>query len=511
MTDNGVAKVRSNNRNAVLLPSVARWDTPENSQPFSPEYGLFSTPLRSLHSKPINPPEQMKKILPYALLGILAPSLAFGQDKGPNLVDNGSFETTSPVVTTWDQLDRASGWSNANGGTVDVFSAEGCTNTVGIPENDLGSSTAFEGSSYAGFVAWKDDQRPNWKRMVNGRDESPTRAAWNQYSEYLQAALNAPLTAGQKYDISFMVKLADKSDRAMSGIGAYCSPTMLNYAHRHHMDELADVASTNVLENKKDWVEVKGTFVADGDEKYVVIGAFGPNMEKKKVIEGADNQRAYYYIDAIAVRLHPEDDRDKDGVIDKEDNCPDEPGPVALGGCPDRDNDGVADKMDACPDKAGPVNQQGCPDTDGDGIADNLDKCPNVAGIAEMKGCPAIHEDTRKLFEKALTGIQFETGSAVIKKSSYGILDQVVAVMQNNPEYKLEIHGHTDSQGDDAKNMVLSEKRAASVREYLTNKGVDGTRLRSFGHGETEPVADNNTSAGRAKNRRVEFKVMFWE
>ena len=308
-----------------------------------------------------------------------------------------------------------------------------------------------------------------------------------------------------------MVKLADKSDRAMSGIGAYCSPTELNYAHRHHMDEFADVASTTILENKKDWVEVKGTFVADGDEKYVVIGAFGPNMEKKKVIEGADNQRAYYYIDGIAVRLHPEDDRDKDGVIDKEDNCPDEAGPVALGGCPDRDNDGVADKMDACPDKAGPVNQQGCPDTDGDGIADNVDKCPNVAGIKEMKGCPAIHEDTKKLFEKALTGIQFETGSAVIKKSSYGILDQVVGVMEQNPEYNLEIHGHTDSQGDDAKNMTLSEKRAASVREYLTGKGVDGARLRSFGHGETEPVEDNNTSAGRAKNRRVEFKVMFWE
>jgi len=99
----------------------------------------------------------------------------------------------------------------------------------------------------------------------------------------------------------------------------------------------------------------------------------------------------------------------------------------------------------------------------------------------------------------------------VIKKSSYGILDQVVTVMNENPEYNLEIHGHTDSQGDDAKNMTLSENRAAAVREYLTNKGVAANRLKSFGHGETEPVADNGNSAGRAKNRRVEFKVMFWE
>ncbi len=88
---------------------------------------------------------------------------------------------------------------------------------------------------------------------------------------------------------------------------------------------------------------------------------------------------------------------------------------------------------------AGPVTQQGCPDSDGDGIADNVDKCPKVAGVKEMKGCPAIKEETKKLFEKALTGIQFETGSAVIKKSSYGILDQVVSVMNENPEYNLEI------------------------------------------------------------------------
>lgn len=453
----------------------------------------------------------MKVALQIALAGALVPSLALAQEPGPNLVNNGGFESRNPDVKTWDQLSRASGWSNANGGSVDVFSKLGSKKNVGIPDNELGTSTAQEGENYAGFVAWKDDQRPNFKRLGNGRDEQPYKAAWNQYSEYLQTAISSPLTPGQKYDISFWVKLADKSDRAVNGIGAYCSPSQLSYTHRHHLTEMADVKSEAVLENKKDWVEVKGTFVADGDEKFLVIGAFGPNMEKKKVVEGADNQRAYYYIDGISLRLRPEDDRDKDGVPDKEDNCPDEAGVKALGGCPDRDGDGVADKMDACPDLAGPVNQQGCPDSDGDGFADNVDKCPTVPGIAEMKGCPGIKEETKKLFEKALTGIQFETGSAVIKKTSFGILDQVVAVMNENPAYNLEIHGHTDSQGDDAKNMKLSDDRAASVRTYLTNKGVAAARLRSEGHGETVPVADNKTAAGRAKNRRVEFKVMFWE
>lgn len=453
----------------------------------------------------------MKLALPLALLGLMAPGLAIGQDQGPNLVNNGSFENTDPAVKTWDQLGRATGWSNANGGSADVFTKLGCTTTVGIPDNELGSTTPFEGESYAGIVAWKDDMRPNWKRVLNGRDESPFKPAWNKYSEYMQMALASPLTAGQKYDISFMVKLADKSDRAVSGLGAYCSPVMLNYAHRHHLAELADVSSATILDNKKDWVEVKGMFTADGDEKYIIVGAFGPNMETSKVIEGPDNQRAYYYIDAIKLNLHPEDDRDHDGVPDKEDNCPDVAGLPSLGGCPDRDGDGVADSMDACPDLAGPINMQGCPDTDGDGIADNLDKCPTVPGVASMKGCPEVNEKTKQLFEKALTGIQFETGSAKIKKTSNSILDQVATVMKENPEYNLEIHGHTDSQGDDAKNMTLSEERAASVRQYLTDKGTTAARLKSFGHGETMPVEDNSTSTGRAKNRRVEFKVTFFE
>lgn len=434
------------------------------------------------------------------------------QEKGPNLISNGGFENLSSKVTTWDQLGRASGWSNANLGSVDVFSQESCKTTTGIPDNELGSTAAEEGVHYAGFVAWKDDMRPNWKRVLNGRDEEPFIPAWNQYSEYLQTALTGVLTAGQKYDIAFKVKLAGNSDRAVSGIGAYASPTELNYNHRHFLTETADISSAVVLNDKANWMEVKGTFVATGDEKFLVIGTFpASGMEKTKMVEGPDNQRAYYYIDGISINLHPEDDRDKDGIVDKEDACPDEAGVASTNGCPDRDGDGVADKMDACPDKAGPADKQGCPDSDGDGIADHLDKCPSVPGVASMKGCPEVNEDVKKLFAKALTGIQFETGKATIKKTSYSILDQVVGVMSDNPSYNLEIHGHTDSQGDDAKNLTLSEQRAASVKSYLEGKAVAADRLKSFGHGETEPVGDNATPAGRAQNRRVEFKVMFWE
>lgn len=202
-------------------------------------------------------------------------------------------------------------------------------------------------------------------------------------------------------------------------------------------------------------------------------------------------------------------DTDGDGITDAEDACPTVKGVISAKGCPDRDKDGIQDSEDACPDVFGIVAMKGCPDTDGDGIADNVDKCPTVKGVASNNGCPEIKEETKKVFDQALKGVQFETSKAVIKTSSYGILDNVAKIMKDNPEYKLDIHGHTDSQGDDAKNMILSKDRAASVKAYLVAKGIEAGRMDTEGFGETEPKATNDTPAGRAENRRVEFKVKF--
>lgn len=203
-------------------------------------------------------------------------------------------------------------------------------------------------------------------------------------------------------------------------------------------------------------------------------------------------------------------DVDGDGITDADDKCPNEKGTAANQGCPDSDGDGVLDKDDACPTVKGLKTLNGCPDTDGDGVADKDDACPTVKGLATNKGCPEVKEEVKKLFAQALTGIQFETGKDIIKKNSFAILDQVVKVMMDNPEYKLNIFGHTDNQGDDAKNMDLSQRRANAVQKYLVDKGVPSNRIISVkGFGETQPVADNTTTEGRAKNRRVEFKVEF--
>lgn len=202
-------------------------------------------------------------------------------------------------------------------------------------------------------------------------------------------------------------------------------------------------------------------------------------------------------------------DTDGDGIIDSEDKCPTVAGLEKFQGCPDTDGDGIQDSEDRCPKVAGTVALKGCPDKDGDGIADIDDKCPNVPGVKENKGCPAVKQETIEIFKQALQGIKFETGKDIIKPVSYPILDKVVKVMQDNPEYELDINGHTDNVGDDARNLTLSQARANAVKKYLSDKGIQASRMTATGFGETQPVGDNNTPAGRAENRRVEFKVKF--
>ena len=236
--------------------------------------------------------------------------------------------------------------------------------------------------------------------------------------------------------------------------------------------------------------------------------------------------------------VEPPKDRDGDGIVDSLDACPDQAGTAALQGCPDRDGDGIADKDDKCPDVAGLAKYQGCPipDTDKDGINDEEDKCPTVPGVARYQGCPVPDTDkdgvndeedkcpneagpasnfgcpviAPEIIEKvnlAARNVFFATGSSKLLAKSYPSLDNVVKILQDNPSYKVDIEGHTDTTGTHEKNMVLSNDRAASVKAYLVSKGINESRISSAGFGPDRPIATNKTAAGKAKNRRVEMKL----
>ena len=199
-------------------------------------------------------------------------------------------------------------------------------------------------------------------------------------------------------------------------------------------------------------------------------------------------------------------DTDNDGVGDDKDECPDAPGPLATKGCPDDDNDGTPNKDDRCPGQVGPLN--GCPDTDGDGVSDDRDRCPTQPGTEANEGCPEVEAAVQERLAYAARAVQFETGSAQLKESSYVVLSEVAGIMRQYPDYQLVIGGHTDNVGSDANNLQLSERRAAACRKFIVATGIDAGRIRSAGFGETQPVAGNDTAEGRRQNRRVVFELI---
>jgi type IX secretion system PorP/SprF family membrane protein len=197
-------------------------------------------------------------------------------------------------------------------------------------------------------------------------------------------------------------------------------------------------------------------------------------------------------------------DKDSDGIEDRQDDCPELPGLPEFRGCPDSDSDGIPDPKDPCPSQAGTLS--GCPDSDSDGIADKDDLCPEEAGLLALKGCPeTITVEEEKLLQKAAY-VQFKSGEAILLSSAFKILDEVVELLKNHPNGKLELIGHTDNSGSADKNQELSEQRALAVREFLISRGIDPDRISSSGKGSSEPIAPNNTAKGKSQNRRVEMK-----
>lgn len=231
-------------------------------------------------------------------------------------------------------------------------------------------------------------------------------------------------------------------------------------------------------------------------------------------------------------------DSDGDGVEDAKDNCPNAAGLDNFSGCPDSDGDGVEDAKDKCPDtkkgiktdangcnadsdndgiidtddkcpdtKMGiKVDARGCPlDTDGDGVLDTFDKCPSVMGDAANNGCPVVKKEVAKRLQFATRRINFESKNALVKVSSYPMLDEVANILKEYPDYSLRIGGHTDAYEKDP--AMLSQSRIDAVKSYLLGKGVAESRIVMAGYGKTRPVSLNASATARAQNRRVELEL----
>ncbi|MBI1795586.1 MAG: OmpA family protein [Candidatus Eisenbacteria bacterium] len=215
-------------------------------------------------------------------------------------------------------------------------------------------------------------------------------------------------------------------------------------------------------------------------------------------------------------------DSDGDGVPDGIDQCADTPkgATVDARGCPkDSDGDGVLDGIDQCANtpKGCTVDAKGCPsDADGDGVCDGLDLCPNTpAGLrVDEHGCPIeVNEREIELLDTGmirLQNINFETGKATLLAESFPMLADVAHILQQYPTLRIEIGGHTDNRGKADLNAKLSGDRAAAVLDYLKQNfpQISSSQFTSKGYGPDRPIAPNSTTLGRARNRRVEFKVL---
>ncbi|HEY4015348.1 MAG TPA: OmpA family protein [Polyangiaceae bacterium] len=269
-------------------------------------------------------------------------------------------------------------------------------------------------------------------------------------------------------------------------------------------------------------------FVTAGAGTRILTGYGGPDL---RIVAMLGTYLPIEDTDASSppVRIHAhvvdsEKDTDGDGIPDEIDACPTEPEdhkpPDPGDGCPalaDRDGDGIPDQYDKCPDepedKDGIDDLDGCPedDADNDGIPDAKDACPKEPGQPDpdpkKNGCPRfIHLEGGMV--RVLQQVHFATGSATILADSFPMLMEIAQLLKANPTIqKMRIEGHTDNHGGADYNLDLSKRRAASVRTWLVQHGIDAGRLESEGYGLTRPIETNDTDEGRAANRRVEFKI----
>ena len=234
------------------------------------------------------------------------------------------------------------------------------------------------------------------------------------------------------------------------------------------------------------FVDTDGDGVADGSDRC-------PNTPR-----GAS-------VDAYGCEL----DSDGDGVKDSKDKCPGTPKGVRVNadGCAaDSDGDGVADDKDMCPGtpKGAKVDARGCElDGDKDGVVDRLDECPNSPAGAQVdiRGCE-IKDEIR------LPGVNFASNSDRLLPGAEGVLNDAAATLRKNPSIRVEVEGHTDSDGAADYNESLSARRAATVHDYLVARGVSPDRMTVRGYGESQPIADNSTREGKAQNRRVVLGIV---
>ena len=387
----------------------------------------------------------MKQLLLFLVM-LAASSVIIAQDEEENLVPNGDFESanTKPLKTFGMLEELCDNWYTATKAPADLFAAGIRSEKVSIPQNEYGSQDAASGDLYAGFRAYT-------------KDKKKTRS-------YVAVQLTDELEKNQMYCVEFKVSLADLSKYGTNFIGAYFTDRKtiqpntgsivrdLNDIHIKHR-------SNKTMTMMDGWETICGTYVANGDEEYMVIGCFGsdteldlPKMKRPREATGAQTYDAYYYLDAV--RVYPVDAKSQCSCDPAADRAPD----LIYG-----QSVVISESMSA----------------------------------EEIIGVSAVYYAFQK---QTLT----QTGM----KS----LDEVARIMSENPSWKLEVIGHCDNDEFTESKINpryadMGKKRADQAVRYLVSKGVDASRLIALTKENTDPANTRPTDLSRAQNRRVVFVI----
>ncbi len=369
---------------------------------------------------------------------------------------------------------------------------------AGLPPNADGSSFVITEQAYinshaqndGGGGKWLDDLRRQNEGFNVGLNKAIAPSQRTQSSNYNDISYGAIAQLGMSYQLSYHVTFM------LSGYGMYQSFTNKGNENYHPTDNVVDEAGT-------------------------LYGSYRPLTSGMKKAD----YTSFGVSAGFRIFFGEKRDVDGDGIPDATDRCKLEYGEARFNGCPDRDHDGIADGEDACPDEPGGEGTNGCPDDDQDGVPNKLDACPTTFG--ELRnGCPvseavkyAAVDTTRTTRVENGTFLPphivletdvlyFDYGRSDIQDSTARVLDYALRVLNKEPKVVIYISGFTDDIGNEKSNLFLSYQRAKSAKNYFAKKGIDPKRIIIGSYGMDSPAVPNNTPQGKARNRRIEMKLL---
>jgi len=280
------------------------------------------------------------------------------------------------------------------------------------------------------------------------------------FREYVQVELKKPMIAGNVYCVKAHVYLSEASNRAVGALGCIASPLKVNESHERYIQRPFEYMIAEDRSNlmKREWIEISCQYKAKGNERFLIIGNF--DDDRKTKVTGAVAREAfknphvdfaYYFVDDICVT-----------------------------------NTRTNFKCDC-------------------GTFDYPNTNREERIVVDFKTQKKDYYLGQVII---LKGVEFEKGKATMLRGAQKSMDDIIATLRMNKNYHIEISGHTDDRGNPQKNQILSKRRAESVYNYLIASGIGKERLSYRGYGQSRPITLNKTKEGRARNERIQFKIV---